>query len=151
MTGSNIVVRRDAFDRVDGFDPGLPVQNDRDFFLRLLEVGLAYAVQPEPLVSVREHQHGSADRRLGPTRRRGAAVPGQARARTSPGGTGESCATPPTTPACPARPRVSEFVRSAFGALVNWSPTVARDLPLNLFRVGRMRSMLKKLMPRATW
>ena len=150
VSGSNIVVRRGAFDRVDGFDPVLPVQNDRDFFLRLLEVGLAYAVQPEPLVSVREHQQGRltdasarrADGVLLFLAKHGPNFSWWDRRilRYTSHYTRMSCAT-----------SRAEFVRSALGALLNWSPTVARNLPLNLFRVGRLQSMLKKLMPRATW
>ncbi|MFB8145831.1 glycosyltransferase family 2 protein [Microbacterium sp. NPDC056003] len=34
MTGSNIVVTRRAFDRIDGFDPAMWVMNDVDFFVR---------------------------------------------------------------------------------------------------------------------
>jgi glycosyltransferase involved in cell wall biosynthesis len=150
VTGSNIILRRAAFDLVEGFDPDLPVQNDRDFFLRLLEAGLAYVVQPEPLVSIREHQHGRltdasarrADGVLLFLAKHGANFSWWDRRilRYTSHYTRMSSA-----------PSRSAFVRSAFGALVNWSPTVARNLPLNLFRVDRIRSMLKKLMPRATW
>jgi len=50
MTGSNFVIRHQAFDQVGGFDPGLRVSNDIDLCARLLREQLTYAVVPEPLV-----------------------------------------------------------------------------------------------------
>lgn len=50
VTGSNIVLRRDAFFSVGGFDEGLWVSNDKDFLVRLLDHGLEYAVVSEALV-----------------------------------------------------------------------------------------------------
>jgi glycosyltransferase involved in cell wall biosynthesis len=50
VTGSNILVRRNAFFAVGGFDEHLWVSNDKDFLVRLLDRGLGYAVVPEPLV-----------------------------------------------------------------------------------------------------
>ena len=40
------------------------------------------------------------------------------------------------------------LARSLLGALVNWSPTVARDLPLLPGR-ERVRRLVRKLIPRA--
>jgi glycosyltransferase involved in cell wall biosynthesis len=50
VVGSNICIRRMAFDLVSGFDEMLPVSNDKDFFLRLLQSGATYAVVKERLV-----------------------------------------------------------------------------------------------------
>lgn len=42
VTGSNFVIRRAAFDRLGGFDPSLPVYNDLDFLVRLIDAGMRY-------------------------------------------------------------------------------------------------------------
>lgn len=55
MTGSNFVIDRAAYFRVGGFDPAVTVFNDWDFFVRLLDAGVAYAVDPEPLAEWRFH------------------------------------------------------------------------------------------------
>jgi len=52
VVGSNIVVRRMAFDALGGFDESLPVSNDIDFFVRFLDAGRRYAVVDTPLVLV---------------------------------------------------------------------------------------------------
>jgi len=57
LTGSNLIVRRAAFDRIGGFDPALRNANDRDFFYRFLRSGGTYAVREA--VGVRFRQHGS--------------------------------------------------------------------------------------------
>lgn len=49
LTGSNFVIRREAFERVGGFDPELWVYNDLDFFVRLLDAGVKYSVVRLPL------------------------------------------------------------------------------------------------------
>lgn len=67
MTGSNLVIARAAFERIGGFDPALPVFNDWDFLIRMIDAGIACAVQPEPLVEWREH---AGDRISTPTLRR---------------------------------------------------------------------------------
>lgn len=51
MTGSNVLIRTTAFNRVGGFDPTLPVANDIDMFARLVRDHLTYSVVDEPLVS----------------------------------------------------------------------------------------------------
>lgn len=51
VTGSNFLVRREAFDRVGGFDPDLPVLNDQDFLVRLLGSGATYDVVPLELLN----------------------------------------------------------------------------------------------------
>ncbi len=55
LTGSNLLLTRDAFDAVDGFDPALPVFNDWDFFLRFVRAGLRYTVVSTMLAEWREH------------------------------------------------------------------------------------------------
>lgn len=57
-TGSNMVVSRRCFDQVGGFDPGLRMKNDTDFFYRLLKAGNQYAVVEERLVNQRKHDSG---------------------------------------------------------------------------------------------
>jgi glycosyltransferase involved in cell wall biosynthesis len=150
VTGSTIVLRRVAFDRVGGFDPYLPVQNDRDFFLRLLSAGFRYAVQPEPLVSIRDHAFG---RLTDASARRADGV----LLFLSKHGPNFSWwdrrvlryTSHYTRMSAASSPRV--FVRSALGAIGNWSPTVARNLPLNMLNVARLRSMLKRLKPGVGW
>jgi len=67
MTGSSLVLRRAAFERVGGFDETLPVSNDKDLLVRLLDAGLPYGVVTEPLVRRAPHD---ADRLTRPSRRR---------------------------------------------------------------------------------
>ncbi len=55
VTGSNLVLTRTALDAVGGFDEALPVVNDLDLFVRLLDAGFAYAVVPDRLVDKRLH------------------------------------------------------------------------------------------------
>ncbi|WP_127474087.1 glycosyltransferase family 2 protein [Microbacterium sulfonylureivorans] len=50
MTGSNIVVTRRAFDRIDGFDPAMWVMNDVDFFVRARAAGTRIVAARERLV-----------------------------------------------------------------------------------------------------
>lgn len=50
VTGSNFLVRRSVFEALGGFDAGLPVYNDLDFFVRFLLAGHAYGVVPKSLV-----------------------------------------------------------------------------------------------------
>ncbi len=58
VTGSNIVVRRTAFDAIEGFDANLPVKNDTDFIFRFLLAGFCYARVAEELVEQRKHESG---------------------------------------------------------------------------------------------
>lgn len=67
MTGSNLIIRRSAFDRVGGFDPALPVFNDWDLLIRMVTVGVSYCVVPDLTVEWREH---AGDRISTPTLRR---------------------------------------------------------------------------------
>jgi glycosyltransferase involved in cell wall biosynthesis len=71
MTGSNLVIRRSAFERVGGFDPGLPVFNDWDFLIRMIGAGVEYGVVPELTVEWREHE---GDRISTPSLRRAAGI-----------------------------------------------------------------------------
>ncbi|MGP3535444.1 glycosyltransferase family 2 protein [Microbacterium sp. RD1] len=50
VSGSNLLITRDAFDSVSGFDTGMWVMNDVDFFVRLRERGVAAVAAPERLV-----------------------------------------------------------------------------------------------------
>lgn len=54
-TGSNLLIRRDAFGQVGGFDPELKTKNDTDFFYRVLESGASYAVVSEVTMLQRKH------------------------------------------------------------------------------------------------
>ncbi|GIG28919.1 glycosyltransferase family 2 protein [Cellulomonas marina] len=71
FVGSNFVIRRAAFDGIGGFDPALPVSNDKDLLVRALLGGLTYAVVPEVLVTNRVHGDGQLTDK---TERRAAAV-----------------------------------------------------------------------------
>lgn len=57
-TGSNIIIRRSAFDRVGGFDVNLPVKNDTDFLARVMREGSKYSVIEDRLVKQRKHDRG---------------------------------------------------------------------------------------------
>jgi glycosyltransferase involved in cell wall biosynthesis len=56
VSGSSILMRRSAFLALGGFDSRMWVSNDKDFLVRLLDAGYAYAVVPEPLVHWRHHE-----------------------------------------------------------------------------------------------
>jgi glycosyltransferase involved in cell wall biosynthesis len=71
MTGSNLVIRRSAFERVGGFDSALPVFNDWDFLIRMVAAGVEYGVVPELTVEWREHE---GDRISTPSLRRAAGI-----------------------------------------------------------------------------
>lgn len=58
VTGSNMVVRKSAFDRIHGFDPELRMKNDTDFFFRHLKSGGSYGVVGARLVNQRKHSSG---------------------------------------------------------------------------------------------
>jgi glycosyltransferase involved in cell wall biosynthesis len=55
VTGSNLVVRRELFEAVGGFDPELWVSNDKDLLVRLLDHGAAYELVEDRLVLKRLH------------------------------------------------------------------------------------------------
>jgi glycosyltransferase involved in cell wall biosynthesis len=50
VTGSNVLITREAFDSVSGFDPGMWVMNDVDFFVRLREAGASAVAASDRLV-----------------------------------------------------------------------------------------------------
>lgn len=50
VSGSNILLTREAFERVRGFDTDMWVMNDVDFFVRLREAGTSVAAASERLV-----------------------------------------------------------------------------------------------------
>lgn len=55
VTGSNLIVRRQALADVGGWDESLWVSNDKDLMIRLLDAGHRYAVVEERLVVKRAH------------------------------------------------------------------------------------------------
>lgn len=64
VTGACIMVRRDVFDAVDGFDERLAVGfNDVDFCLRVRELGLRVVYTPHARL---EHEEGSSRSHLAP-------------------------------------------------------------------------------------
>jgi glycosyltransferase involved in cell wall biosynthesis len=71
MTGSNLVIRRSAFERIGGFDPALPVFNDWDFLIRMITAGIEYCVVEDLTVEWREHE---GDRISTPSLRRAAGI-----------------------------------------------------------------------------
>jgi len=58
VTGSNIVIRSEAFWSVGGFDPALRHLNDRDFFYRCILSGMTYALSPVLTTRYRKHESG---------------------------------------------------------------------------------------------
>ena len=58
FVGSNFVMRTGAFRSIDGFDPTLPVSNDKDLLVRALQSGLHYGVVERELVTNRIHGDG---------------------------------------------------------------------------------------------
>jgi glycosyltransferase involved in cell wall biosynthesis len=58
VTGSNFIVRVEAFHQLGGFDEMLPVKNDGDFFFRFLLAGHTYVVNERPDVLQRKHSSG---------------------------------------------------------------------------------------------
>jgi len=55
VSSAGMLVRRDVWDDLGGFDPALPVFNDWDFLIRMIGAGVEYAVVPELTVEWREH------------------------------------------------------------------------------------------------
>ena len=51
----SMLVRRDAFERLGGFDPGLYLCEDTDLILRLFDAGLEPALVDEPVIVRRYH------------------------------------------------------------------------------------------------
>jgi len=58
ITGSNFLVRRNAFVAIGGFDEMLPVSNDKDYFIRVIDAGQRYAVSPKRTAYHRRHNAG---------------------------------------------------------------------------------------------
>ena len=58
VTGSNLVIRRDALDALGGFDEALWVSNDKDLFFRFLERGFSYASVDRVVVDRRRSPGG---------------------------------------------------------------------------------------------
>jgi glycosyltransferase involved in cell wall biosynthesis len=71
MTGSNLVIRKAAFEHIGGFDVDLPVFNDWDLLIRMVAGGLEYGVVPELTVEWREHE---GDRISTPSLRRATGI-----------------------------------------------------------------------------
>jgi len=66
VTGACLMVRRDLFERVGGFDPALPVEfNDIEFCLRLGQLGYRHVIPPE--ASLIHHESQSRDALSSPT------------------------------------------------------------------------------------
>lgn len=55
FTGSNFLVRRAVFNDLDGFDESLKVSNDKDFIVRYLKAGYAYATSSNASCVHRRH------------------------------------------------------------------------------------------------
>lgn len=56
FTGSNFVIRREFYQRLNGFDEDLPVSNDKDFLLRFLKAGGRYRAIQTGLAVHRLHR-----------------------------------------------------------------------------------------------
>jgi len=60
VTGACLMVRRDLFERLGGFDPALPVEfNDVDFCLRLAQLGYRHVI--DPAATLIHHESQSRD------------------------------------------------------------------------------------------
>ncbi|MDH5180893.1 MAG: glycosyltransferase family 2 protein [Gammaproteobacteria bacterium] len=55
VTGSNIVMKKETFEALSGFDKNLLVSEDKDLLLRLIDSGRSYSVVQEMLVIRRVH------------------------------------------------------------------------------------------------
>ncbi|MDD7963508.1 glycosyltransferase [Microbacterium thalli] len=58
VTGSNLAIKREAFEAIGGFDESLVVSNDLDFFVRLLIAGGSYVAVHDELVDQVAHDQG---------------------------------------------------------------------------------------------
>lgn len=56
ITGSNLVIAKDLFFKVGGFDPKLPPSEDKSLILELLIKGYSVAVLPDNQAIIREHR-----------------------------------------------------------------------------------------------
>ena len=65
---STLIVRREIFDRIGGFDPRYPVGEDIDWFFRAKDSGIPFAILPEVLLRRRLHDTNLTGRKgLGPS------------------------------------------------------------------------------------
>jgi len=62
VTGSNMVLRREAFHAVGGFDPRLVVSEDKSLFIDLLSRGKSVTTQAEAVAVHRQHEQGHLSR-----------------------------------------------------------------------------------------
>jgi glycosyltransferase involved in cell wall biosynthesis len=62
LTGSNIVIRKAAYQSMGGFDENLPTSNDLDFLLRFLLRGLSYHAGDHRLVYKDQTRHDKLTR-----------------------------------------------------------------------------------------
>lgn len=53
--GQNIIVRRELFEKIGGFDVNLPASNDRDFAVRAMQAGATIKVQPLSVAVLCDH------------------------------------------------------------------------------------------------
>lgn len=53
--GQNIIVKRDLFLRIGGFDSAMPASNDRDFAVRAMQAGASIRVQPASVAVLCDH------------------------------------------------------------------------------------------------
>jgi glycosyltransferase involved in cell wall biosynthesis len=65
---STLIVRREIFDRIGGFDPRYPVGEDIDWFFRAKDSGIPFAILPEVLLRRRLHDSNlTRQKGLGPS------------------------------------------------------------------------------------
>lgn len=53
--GQNIIVRRELFEKLGGFDVNMPASNDRDFAVRAIQAGAKIRVQPLSVAVLCDH------------------------------------------------------------------------------------------------
>lgn len=59
VTGSNIVIDKNIFFEVGGFDPNLPTSEDKSLIIELLKRNVAIKTLPDNQAIIREHRSGS--------------------------------------------------------------------------------------------
>lgn len=57
IMGSNVVIRKDVFKKIDGYDPALYVSEDKDLLIRMVRSGVKLGVLDKPLVYYRMHDN----------------------------------------------------------------------------------------------
>lgn len=57
IMGSNVLIRKNVFKKIDGYDPALYVSEDKDLLIRMVRSGVKLGVLDKPLVYYRMHDN----------------------------------------------------------------------------------------------